>query len=133
MESSGDGFQTKGYNSYFYSWGRADLWWCFYRSTFCLLDNATMQSSHDIYASGHMWNSVEDSTGILGALAGALLAFVTFGASLLVIAAAVAGAAIAASFTNAGVASGTYYPYKNSSRNASQTNSYVISRASFYD
>lgn len=132
-EHSGDGFQTQGYNSYFYAWGRYDLWWCFYRGTFRLIDNATMQSRYDIYASGHVWKSQEDSTSIFGVLAVVALSFLTFGASLVVVAAAVATAAISASFTNAGVISGTYYPYKNSSRNASQTNNYIISRASFYD
>ena len=131
--TDGSGFQPQGYDSYFYAWARTDLWWCFYRGTFRLINGSTLQAGYDIYASGHVWKSVQDNSSLLGAIAAAALAFATFGASLVVLAAAVAGAAITASFTNAGVASGTYYPYRNSSRNADVGHTYIISRASFYD
>jgi hypothetical protein len=128
---SGDGFQTQGYNSFFYAWARQDLWWCFYRNTF-RLGSGYIDSGYTIYASGHVWKSEEDTTSILGALALAALAFVTFGASLIFIGAVVAGVVLTQAFTNANVASGTYYPYRNGSRNA-DANGFMISRASFYD
>lgn len=133
LSTSGDGFQSKGYNSYFYAWAREDLWWCFYRSTFRFTSNNTIQSWYEIYASGHVWKAVEDQTSLLGVIALVGLAFLTFGASLLVIGVALGGLVAAAAFTNAGVASGTYYPYQNSARNNAQSNSYLISRASYYD
>lgn len=130
-QHSGDGFQAQGYNSFFYAWARYDLWWCFYRNTF-RLGSGYISSGYTIYASGHVWKSEEDTTSILGALALAALAFVTFGASLIFIGAVVAGVALTQAFTNASVASGTYYPYRNGSRNAGP-NGFMISRASFYD
>lgn len=129
---TGSGFQFQGFFSFFYAWARQDLWWCFYRNTF-RLGPGYLQSVYTTYASGHVWRSVEDKTSILGVLAAVALSFVTFGASLAVIAVAIGSLAIAQSFTNAGVASGTYYPYKNGSRNASESNGFMISRASYYE
>jgi hypothetical protein len=133
LSTSGDGFQAKGSNSYFYAWAREDLWWCFYRSTFRIASSDTLHSVYTTYASGHVWKSVEDQTSVLGVIALAGLAFLTFGASLAVIGVALGGLIAAAVFTNSGVASGTYYPYQNSARNNAQSNTYLISKASYYD
>jgi len=130
--SSGDGFQAQGSNSFFYSWGRGDLWWCFYRGAFRLSSSSNLQSSYVTYASGHVWKAVENTSGILVALAAAILAFATFGATLPFFAIAIGSTALTSAFTNTGVASGYYYPYKNDSRNNSN-NPFMISKASYYD
>ena len=131
--TDGDGFQTQGYNSFFYSWARSDLWYCFYRNTFRLTSKTNFQSSYTIYASGHVWNSVQDNNSLLAAIASAALAFVTFGASLLVLGALVATAAITQAFTNSGTAAGTYYPYVDDSRNRLEDVTFLLSKASYYD
>jgi len=131
--SSGEGFQAQGYNSFFYAWSRADLWWCFYRSAFRINTGFYFQSSYSIYASGHVWDTDENTSGILGAILAAALAFATFGATLPFFALAIGSVALAASFANTGIPSGYYYPYKNDSRNSGENNPFMISRASYYD
>jgi hypothetical protein len=134
QSTDGDGFQTKGYNSYFYAWARADLWWCFYRATYRLTSATNFRSTYTIYASGHVWDSDEDSAGILTALVLAVLAVFTFGATLAVgVAVLAGGAALTASMVNAGVADGVYLPYENGSRNTAQANPVLFSKASYYD
>lgn len=129
---SGDGFQSAGYNSYFYAWARLDLWWCFYRNTFRLTSATQMQSAYSIYASGHVYKSQEDKSSIF-TITNILVAIFTFGAGLLVTLGAIAlSIAVTASFADAGVVSGVYFPYENSSRNANQTHPVILSRASYY-
>ena len=131
--SDGEGFQAQGYSSFFYAWSRADLWWCFYRSAFRITSGYHFQSSYSIYASGHAWDTDENTSGILVAVLAAALAFVTWGASIPFFATAIGGVALTSAFTAAGVPSGFYYPYKNDSRNAAAANPFMISRASYYD
>jgi hypothetical protein len=131
--TDGDGFQSQGYNSYFYAWARSDLWYCFYRNTFRFTSKTNFQSSYTIYASGHVWKSVEDSSSIFTAILAAAAAFVTFGASLVVLGALVATAAITQAFTNSGTAAGTYYPYIDDSRNRLEDVTFLLSKASYYD
>jgi hypothetical protein len=118
-------------NWQFYQWSRGDLWWAFYRSAFRIVtgsgDNKTFESQYGVYARGHVWQHVADSSSIFAALIiGALTGGVYF---------AVALAAIVATgaFTNAGVAEGGYLPYSNGSRNSSLPNTFILSRASYYD
>ena len=131
--TDGDGFQSQGYNSYFYAWARADLWYCFYRNTFRFTSATNFESGYTIYASGHVWKSVEDSSSIFTAILAAAAAFVTFGASLVVLGALVATAAITQAFTNSGTAAGTYYPYIDDSRNRLEDVTFLLSKASYYD
>lgn len=133
VETSGEGFQAQGYNSYFYAWGRGDLFWTFYRATYRLTSATNFQSSYTEYAVGHVWDSDENSEGILGALVGLVFAVFTFGASLWVALGGLAGGALlTAAMTNAGVGDGIYYPYENDSRNAGQFNPVILSKASYY-
>ena len=135
--TDGDGFQAQGYSSFFYAWGRTDLWWCFYRNVFRLshVNSSTTQvnSTYGIYASGHVWKSVQNNSSILAAIAAAALAFVTFGASLIVVGTLIATTALTAAFTNAGVASGTYLPYQDGARNQNENVTVLLSKASYYD
>lgn len=134
LNFSGDGFQPSGYNSYFYAWARADIYWTFYRNTFRLRSQTSFQSSYTEYACGHFWKSQEKSNGLLGALVSGLLAFFTFGASLIVAATTVViTAGVTAAFTNTGTARGLYLPYENSGRNQSQVQPVLFTKASFYD
>lgn len=130
---SGDGYQSQGYSSFFYAWSRADLWWCFYRSTFRIRSATQFEAGYDIYASGHVWQSEEDTSSVFIAFVAVALAAFTFGASLSLIAVAVVSVAIVSSFASANVSLGTYYPYQNGSRNADQTTGFLISRSSYYD
>ena len=131
--TDGDGFQSAGYNSFFYAWARSDLWYCFYRNTFRFTSKTNFQSSYTIYASGHVWKSVQDNNSILTAIVAAAAAFVTFGASLLVLGALVATAAVTAAFTSSGTAAGSYYPYIDDSRNRLEDVTFLLSKASYYD
>ena len=135
--TDGDGWQAQGYSSFFYAWARSDLWWCFYRNAFRLshVNSNTTQvnSTYGIYASGHVWSSEQDNSSLLAAIAAAIAAFATFGASLLVVGTFVATAAITAAFTNAGLASGTYLPYQEGARNQSENVTVLLSKASYYD
>jgi len=80
-----------------------------------------------------VWNSAQDNSSLLTAIAAAIAAFATFGASLLVVSTFVATAAITAAFTNAGLASGTYLPYQEGARNQSENVTVLLSKASYYD
>jgi len=135
-DTNGSGFQAQGYNSFFYSWARTDLWWVFYRNVFRLshvnASTSQISSSYAIYASGHLWKSVQDNSSLLAAIAAAAAAFLTFGASLALAAVAIAGTALTASFANAGVASGTYLPYQDGGRNQSENVTVLLSKASYY-
>ena len=134
FSSSGDGFQSKGYNSYFYAWARGDVYWTFYRNTFRLRSTTNFQSSYTEYACGHFWESVEKQNGLLSAILAGVLAIFTFGASLIVAATTVVvTAAITASFTNAGLSEGIYFPYENSGRNQTRDQPVLFTKASFYD
>ena len=124
--TDGDGFQSQGYSSYF-------LWYCFYRNAFRFTSATNFESGYTIYASGHVWKSVEDSSSIFTAILAAAAAFVTFGASLVVLGALVATAAITQAFTNSGTAAGTYYPYIDDSRNRLEDVTFLLSKASYYD
>jgi hypothetical protein len=136
-DTDGDGFQSQGYNSFFFSWARTDLWWCFYRNVFRLshvnASTTRINSSYGIYASGHVWKSVQDNSSLLAAIVAAAAAFLTFGASLVVVAALVAGTALTAAFASSGTASGTYLPYQNGGRNQSEIVTVLMSKASYYD
>jgi hypothetical protein len=118
-----DGFQAAGNNSYFYAWARDDIWWTFYRGAYRIGANSKFQSSYEGYASGHVWDTAEDTSSLLGAIAAAAL-----GQWYLALALTIG----ASTFTSAGVASGNYYPYENDSRNEGQAQPAIISRASFY-
>ena len=119
-----DGFQAAGNNSYFYAWARNDLWWTFYRGAYRVGADSKFQSSYEGYASGHVWNTAEDTSSLWGAIAAAAL-----GQWYLALALAI-GANV---FTSAGVADGNYYPYENDSRNQGSSNPAILSRASFYN
>ena len=137
VSTDGDGFQSQGYSSFFYAWARTDLWWCFYRNVFQLShvnsSTAKVNSAYRIYASGHVWKSVQDNNSLLAAIAAAALAFATFGASLVVVGAFVATSAITSAFTSAGLASGTYLPYSDGARNQGENVTVLLSKASYYD
>jgi len=137
QNTDGDGFQAQGYSSFFYAWGRTDLWWCFYRNVFRLshVNSSTTQvnSTYGIYASGHVWKSVQNNSSILAAIAAAALAFVTFGASLVVVGAFVATTVVIGAFNSVGLASGTYLPYQDGARNQNEDVTVLLSKASYYD
>jgi len=133
FNTDGEGFQSQGYNSYFYAWARGDLWWCFYRNTFRLESTSNFQSGYSIYASGHVWKSIEDSSGIFAALAAVALSFATFGASLALLAVTITATALTAAFTGTGLVSGYYRPYSNDARNQDQIQTALITKASYYD
>ena len=117
-------------NWQFYQWSRGDLWWCFYRSGFRITGTGStksFESNYGVYARGHVWQHVADSSSIFTALIlGALTGGVYF---------AIALAAITATgaFTASGVAEGGYLPYSNGSRNSGLPNTYILTRASYYD
>jgi|SaaInlV_200m_DNA_6_1039755.scaffolds.fasta_scaffold09891_2 hypothetical protein len=123
-QRSDDGFQAAGNNSYFYAWARNDLWWTYYRAAYRVGSGNKFQSSYAAYASGHVWATAEDTSSLLGAILAAALGAWTVALGL----------AIAASvFTDAGVASGSYYPYENDSKNEALDVPFILSRASYYD
>jgi hypothetical protein len=114
-----------------YAWSRGDLWWCFYRSGFKITSGSGntkyFKSNYGVYTRGHVWQHVADSSNIF---VGLILGAITGGAYF-----ALALAAIVATgaFTNSGVAAGGYLPYVNGSRNSSLPNTYILTRASYYD
>jgi hypothetical protein len=142
-QAAGEGFQPQGNNSYFYSWARADLWWGFYRGTFRIEPlyptGGGSSVGHRIwlrytgYAYGHVWNSIENSTGIFGALAAIALSFFTFGASLLTLGVFITAAVLASSFSGIAADGGLYYPYRNDTRNRGQNNPMLFATWSQYD
>lgn len=110
-----------------FAWARTDLWWCFYRAGFRINSNSTIQCNYGVYARGHVYDHVSDSSSIIASiLLGAITGGVYFAAALAVIVASGA-------FTNSGVAAGGYLPYVNGSRNNNLSNSYIITKASYYD
>lgn len=123
-QRSDSGFQAAGYNSYFYAWARNDLWWSYYRAAYRIGSGNKFHSSYAAYASGHVWATAEDTSSLLGALLAAALGAWTIALAL---------AINAAAFTSAGVASGSYYPYENDSKNEALDVPFILSRASFYD
>jgi len=124
----GDGYQSQGYSSFFYAWARADLWYCFYRNTF-RIESSTFKSTYDIYASGHIWESTQDNSSLLAAIAAIVLGTLTLGAT----AGFIGGFLVANDFNLAGIDSGSYYPYSDSSRNTGETVNVLFSRPSYYD
>jgi len=114
-----------------FAWSRGDLWWCFYRSGFRVTSGSgsakALESNYGVYARGHVWQHVANSSSIFIALIlGALTGGIWFALALGVIVASGA-------FTNAGVAEGGYLPYINGSRNSTLPNTYILTRASYYD
>jgi len=115
-----------------YAWSRGDIWWCFYRSTFRVNNgyfsgNLVFHANYGVYARGHVWQHVSNSSSIFAALIlGALTGGAYFALALGVL-------VTAGVFTSAGVASGGYLPYSNGSRNASLQNTFILSRASYYE
>lgn len=139
-QSAGEGFQPQGLNnSYFYSWARADLWWGFYRNTFSINQSAGFSSTSQAYSTqtpyayGHVWNSIENQSGILAALVAIALSFVTFGASLLTLGVFITAAVLASSFSGIAADGGLYYPYRNDSRNRNEKNPMILATWSQYD
>jgi len=131
-ERDGEGFQTQGCNSFYYAWGRGDLWWCFYRSAFRISSTTNLQSSYSTYASGHVWQSGENTSSWASAIILIVAGALTGGAALALLGGLV-GSTILTSMTSAGLSTGYYYPYSNSARNSSASNSFTITRASYYD
>lgn len=129
---SGDGFQAKGYNSYYYKWAREDRWWTFYRNTFRFRSKTNFQSSYTEYACGHIWGSVEKQASLLGLIIGAVAGFFV-GGFLAAGLGILGGAALSGAFSGVGAVSGLYFPYENDGRNQSQVQPVLISKASFYD
>lgn len=127
-QRDGEGFQTAGNNSYFYKWVRADLWWCFYRNTF-KINGSKITSGYDIYASGHVFEANEDDSSIIEVALGVFLGVITGGAAT----GFIAGFLVASNFNNAGITAGSYYPYQDDSRNASEDVNVLWSRPSYYD
>jgi len=107
-----------------FSWHRSDIWWCFYRSSFRIASTSSFEVNYGVFARGHFYkHEAQESTGF-GSLLGFLFGGAVFGALFLLIS--------SASFTNVSVDAGNYLPYNNSFRNRS-ANSFIISKASFYD
>jgi len=116
-----------GFHSWtYYAWARGDVWWCFYRSGFRIASTSSFEVNYGVYARGHVYEHVVDSTNVF---AGLVLGAITGGAYF---AAAIAAAIAAGSFTSASVDGGNYLPYENSYRNNS-ANAFIISKASYYD
>lgn len=114
-----------------YAWGRYDFWWSFYRSGIQLDTTATMRIGYITFMSGHVWEHAYASGGFSwgallgGLLLGGLTGGVGFGLLL---------GALAVSITlNNSTISGAYLPYENTTRNANESASYIISKASYYD
>jgi len=116
-----------GFHSWtYYAWARGDVWWCFYRSGFRIASTSSFEVNYGVYARGHVYEHVVDSTNVF---AGLVLGAITGGAYF---AAAIAAAIAAGSFTSTSVDGGNYLPYENSYRNNS-ANAFIISKASYYD
>lgn len=138
--TNGEGFQASGYNSTFYAWARADLWWVFYRNTFSIVNENTngnqryvLKSMYIGYGAGHAWVSQENSSSFLTVVAAIALSFFTFGASLITIGVAITATALAANFSASSADAGNYYPYTEGNRNVSEAGPMLLSRPSFYD
>ena len=131
-ERSGEGFQAQGSSSFFYAWGRGDLWWCFYRSAYRLNSTTNLQSSYATYASGHVWQSGENTSSWTSAIILIAAGALTGGAALALLGGLV-GATVLTDMAAAGLGTGYYYPYSNSARNSSYSNPFIITKASYYD
>jgi hypothetical protein len=120
-----------GINTSSYYWGRFDFWWSFYRSAIQLDTVSTMQVGYITYMSGHVWEHAYNSSGINWGsfLGGLLLGGLTGGLGFGLLLGAVA---VSVSIDNSTL-TGAYLPYENSTRNANEPASYIISKASYYD
>tara|TARA_B110000503_G_scaffold21748_1_gene33348 strand:+ start:7107 stop:8174 length:1068 start_codon:yes stop_codon:yes gene_type:complete len=111
---------------------RQDVWWCFYRGGY-RLTATEIQGNWITFLGGHVWDQADSNDwGALGTVIAAITIIYTggFGGSALF---GVFGAALSlAAFVSSSTA-GTYRPYANSSRNANEQNTYIITKASFYD
>ena len=111
---------------------RQDVWWCFYRGGY-RLTATEMQGNWITFLGGHVWDQADSNDwGALGTLIAAITIIYTggFGGGAV---AGIFGAALSlAAFAASGTA-GTYRPFANSSRNANEQNTYIITKASFYD
>jgi len=119
-EESDSGF----YSFKRFSWHRSDIWWCFYRSCFRIASTSSLEANYGVYARGHFYKHEAAQSSAFGSLLGFLFGGAVFGALFAAIS--------VASFTNVSVDAGNYLPYSNSFRNRS-ANSFIISKASFYD
>jgi len=137
---SGDG----SYGSYFptfYKYAREDFWWTFYRGTYRLNDHTSTEhpyiltSSFSILGGGHVADYDYDEASLLEAIFltafGAILGLLTGGIGAAIFFGAV-GLVVAANGFQ-GVSAGTYFPYRQGSRNTGQNQTFLISRASYYD
>jgi len=109
----------------YWQWKRADLWWCFYRSCFRIASTSSFEANYGVFARGHFYHHVADSSSIWDIVLGAVVGGVYFAALLAVL-------VNAGAFTNANFEDGNYLPYENSYRNTSG-NAFIISKASYYD
>jgi hypothetical protein len=118
-------------NTSSYYWGRFDFWWSFYRSAIQLDTVSTMQVGYITYMSGHIWEHAYNSSGINWGsfLGGLLLGGLTGGLGFGLLLGAVA---VSVSIDNSTL-TGAYLPYENSTRNANEPASYILSKASYYD
>lgn len=113
-----------------FSWHRSDIWWCFYRSCFRIASTSSFEANYGVFARGHFYKHEAEErpwysfSNLFGALLGFLFGGAIFGALI--------GAISASTFTSVNVESGDYLPYSNSYRNTSG-NSFIISKASYYD
>jgi len=107
-----------------FSWHRSDIWWCFYRSCFRIASTSSFEANYGVFARGHFYKHEAQESSGLGSLLGFLFGGAIFGTIFALIS--------AASFTSVNVEAGDYLPYSNSYRNTSG-NSFIISKASYYD
>lgn len=111
---------------------RQDVWWSFYRGGYRLNGN-NIQGSWITFLSGHVWDQADaNDWNTLGTLIAAITIIYTggFGGAAV---AGIFGAALALVAFSASGTAGTYRPYANSSRNANQLNTFIITNAAFYD
>lgn len=114
-----------------YAWGRYDFWWSFYRTGIQLTSTSALTVGYINYVNGHVWEHAYASGGFSwgnllgGLLLGGLTGGIGFGLLL--------GAIAVSTTVNNATISGAYLPYANSTRNATEAATYIISRASYYD
>ena len=114
-----------------YAWGRYDFWWSFYRTGIQLTSTSALTVGYIHYVNGHVWEHAYASGGFSwgalfgGLLLGGLTGGIGFGLLL--------GAIAVSTTVNNATISGAYLPYANSTRNANEAATYIISRASYYD
>jgi hypothetical protein len=112
------------YSWHRYSWHRSDIWWCFYRSCFRIASTSSFEANYGVFARGHFYRHEAEESHFFGSLIGFL-----FGGWIF---AGLIAAITAITWSNANVEGGNYLPYANSYRNTSG-NSFIISKASYYD